>query len=1168
MDYRQSYSEIVQRLEHTRSKETRFAIGTSFMKAIGVSVLFLLVLAIAEAFIHASMGGRTAMFVAWCIVTGAALVYFVGTTAWYRVFGPATPSIDSVALRVGNAYQDIRDMLLNAMQLVPVIENSGGSSGQLALAVFDNISKQTQNRDFDIIIDKEQPKRIATIFLSVVVGWLLLCAFTPLGQATNRIMHFRTSFLPPAPFGLTIQPSSLQVLRGEKVTITVKATGTMPQQVTLQMKEDQQQTFDAYTLREDQPGVYTFEIPSVKRTVEFYAESPWLSEFVRTVIGRIIVTDRPLIRSLNGKVIQPAYTGLGVQQLSEQSADITCLAGSRVELEINANKDLKSARVVMLHSNQQLSTDTTAKLPKSDTSFIPLAINGRQGVGAFSVRGSGLYWIELVDTEGRTNADPIRYTITTQTDGYPTISLLEPITDTQLPKEATITVRSAVTDDYGFSGMKLMYRLAESRYAVPDKQFHAVNIPMGSIGVSGEVSYLWDLNALGISPEDKYEFYVEVFDNDRVTGPKSAKTSTLSVRLPSLDEVFKQADKTQKDAIKELEQVMKKAEYVAKDMEQLQRDMMKQKQMQADWKDKKKMDELMKQQEEIQQKVQDVQQKLEEMTQQLQENKALSPETMQKYMELQKLMQKIDSKELREQMQKMQEAMKQMSPEQMQEAMKNFKFNEEDFKKQIERTMQLLKRMQTEQKIDELAKRAEQLQQQQEQLQKQAENTNPNDKQAREELAKKQQAMKEDFQKLSQELKDLQQMMKEAGLDKQQNVMDEMKKAMDQLNQDMTKQEMEQSQQDLENGDMQKAQQNMKNAQQNMKNFAQGMKKMKQEMKKNLNKELAKSMQQSMNDMMQLSKAQEQLMKESQQMDPNSTKFGQNAQQQQKLQEQLMNLANRMNQMSQKSTAITPEMGKQLGDAMRQMQGAQQSMEQRNGQQAGGQQQGAMSSMNQAMQSMSQALQQMNGSKPGSSGSEGEDGDPTQPGGKKPGQGSFMQRLQQAAQMQQGINQGMQQMQQGQGRDQQSEMGRLLGQQGKVQKTMEELANEQKQMGGDKKALGNLERMAEEMKEILSDMQSGNVTEETRRRQDKILSRLLDATRSMNERDYEKTRESRSGTDVVRKSPGALDLNTLEGRNKAYQDMLKSMQQGYTKDYEAIIRQYFEQLQKQGVKQQ
>ena len=104
-------------------------------------------------------------------------------------------------------------------------------------------------------------------------------------------------------------------------------------------------------------------------------------------------------------------------------------------------------------------------------------------------------------------------------------------------------------------------------------------------------------------------------------------------------------------------------------------------------------------------------------------------------------------------------------------------------------------------------------------------------------------------------------------------------------------------------------------------------------------------------------------------------------------------------------------------------------------------------------------------------------------------------------------------------------------------------------------------RIAKDMQEVMSDMQSSSITPETRLRQERILSRLLDASRSMNDRDYEKSRESTSGQDVMRQSPKALDLQELQ--RKSSRSAMDQLRQSYTKDYENLIRQYYEVLQRQ-----
>ena len=66
----------------------------------------------------------------------------------------------------------------------------------------------------------------------------------------------------------------------------------------------------------------------------------------------------------------------------------------------------------------------------------------------------------------------------------------------------------------------------------------------------------------------------------------------------------------------------------------------------------------------------------------------------------------------------------------------------------------------------------------------------------------------------------------------------------------------------------------------------------------------------------------------------------------------------------------------------------------------------------------------------------------------------------------------------------------------------------------------------------------------------------------MHERDYDKKRTSKTGTEIVRKSPNELNPEELNAVNKLREDLLKALRQGYSKDYQELIRKYFEELQK------
>jgi hypothetical protein len=235
-------------------------------------------------------------------------------------------------------------------------------------------------------------------------------------------------------------------------------------------------------------------------------------------------------------------------------------------------------------------------------------------------------------------------------------------------------------------------------------------------------------------------------------------------------------------------------------------------------------------------------------------------------------------------------------------------------------------------------------------------------------------------------------------------------------------------------------------------------------------------------------------------------------------------------------------MGKSIGDAMREMNNAMQSLERRNGRAAEQQQSIAMGSLNEAAQQVQSAMNAM-----------------MQGGGQGVGMAGLMQRLQGLTGMQQGINQGTQNLG-GMSPQQASEFARLAGEQGMVRKSLGQLAKEASNSGALSKLLGDLNRIAQDMREVQTDLTQGNVNPETLHKQERILSRLLDSQRSIRERDFEKRRKAEAGKDVTRRTPAELDLTTQEGKNRLRQDMLKAMEEGYARDYEELIKKYFEAL--------
>jgi DNA repair exonuclease SbcCD ATPase subunit len=1178
VDYRIKYSELISRIRKTRRKETQLLFVTGLLNILSILLITILISSVVELIANGDNTFRTFLAGVIFIISLVAFVYFLFPTILRFTGKKYKPTIEDFALRIGNFYPEIKDKICNIIQLVSKIDKKeirpDNTSKELTLAAFEDISNQAMTKDFNEVIEKSKLKKSFFYFsiTSIAIFILFLIFQSSLGASFYRIVNFNKSFIPPAPFTLKIHPKKLTILKGSKAIIEVKANGNSPDKIKLFIKEDKQKEFDEYLLSADSVGYFSFEFPSLKESILYYAEAEWINTKVSSDTGAINVSEKPFIRAFSGSINFPSYTKLSSKKIDEQNANISALMGSKVSINLIANKNLKYADIFIEVNNNKavLDTSNTSEVNKkyiSDTLRYKMQIDGKKAYGSFPVKNSGNYYIKIYDYSGNDNQDPIKYSINALKDDYPTISLIEPIQDVQIDERALLPIKVAIADDYGFSRLKLHYKLLQSRYSQPMDDYKSISIPILSNELAIEVPYLWNLNNVKISPDDIYEYFLEVLDNDIVSGPKSSRTQTLRVKLPSLEEVLNQVDKEQEKIEKELDKVMQKAENVKKELQELNQELLKKQDLKnLDWKDQKKAEEIIKKQEEIQQKLSDIQKNLEKMTQSLQDKNAISQETLEKYLELQKLMNEVNSPELRNLQQNLEKAMKQMTPEQIQEAMKQVKFDEEKFRKSIERTMNILKRLKAEQKADAIKKQADDLTEKQKDLEKQTENTNSENKEKIDELAKKQENLKEDFNKMSDELKELEKLMKELS----DMPMEEMQKAKETLNEQSTQNEMNNAKNSIQKGDMNNAKKSQQNASSNLKNFSQQMKKLKDKMQEKGMKEAIRQMQKAISDMLKLSESQEKVKAKTQSSDYNSTQLRDLLAEQAKVSQALSNTINGLSELSQKSFAVTPQMSKQLGDALKNMENALKQMNEGNTENAAKSQSGAMSAMNKAAMNMQSMLSQMQKSgscsNPNGSGSSGE-GEQGQGNNPMMNPENFSQYMQQLANQQQALNQMMQKMGNNQGSlspEEQAQFGRIATEQNQIKKSLEQLAEEQKksmQKDGKKLGLGSLDKIADEMKETISDLQQGRINPNTLKRQERILSRMLDASRSIHERDRETTRESEVGFDKSRKSPIQLDLNTQEGKKKAMQDLLKSIQQGYTKDYETLIRKYFEALQ-------
>jgi len=255
----------------------------------------------------------------------------------------------AIADRIGKLYEDIRDTLHNALQMISNKEQYPISALPFIDAAFEEVEKKSRDKDFYQIIDEQERKRAILMFASTLgVALVLFIGVSPLRDSLNRLIQYQQSFIPPAPYSLEISPVNKTVLRGSKEEIIISVKGSLPPKIILHVKEEMQDTYDTISITTDTSHIYRYQIPSAKASLTFYAHADWLAEQVLSPKGSIQVIDRPEIRSLTGTISPPAYSKQSGRTLDEQSADILALHGTSVSLEVIANKELSRAYILFL----------------------------------------------------------------------------------------------------------------------------------------------------------------------------------------------------------------------------------------------------------------------------------------------------------------------------------------------------------------------------------------------------------------------------------------------------------------------------------------------------------------------------------------------------------------------------------------------------------------------------------------------------------------------------------------------------------------------------------------------------------------------------------------------------------------------------------------------------
>ena len=104
------------------------------------------------------------------------------------------------------------------------------------------------------------------------------------------------------------------------------------------------------------------------------------------------------------------------------------------------------------------------------------------------------------------------------------------------------------------------------------------------------------------------------------------------------------------------------------------------------------------------------------------------------------------------------------------------------------------------------------------------------------------------------------------------------------------------------------------------------------------------------------------------------------------------------------------------------------------------------------------------------------------------------------------------------------------------------------------------------MDKVIEDLKNKNITRKTIERQQKILSRMLDSQKSLQQKDFTNKRESKISKDMYYTGPLGLPQDLGEKDLLLINAMESAMNENLSAEYNKLIQLYFLNLQKGSIK--
>ena len=1020
----------------------------------GIIITFFLLLAlftvfsVTEYFIYFSSEIRKVLFFGFILFGGLLTIQFILLPLFklFHLLKPIDLRMSSVIIQ--KHFAEIKDKLLNVIELSEIKEST--ASREIVFASIDQKIDELSVFDFRQAVQYKNLRLVMLYFLvsiiiTAVVFGINRSIFT---TAPNRIIHYNTHFVKPAPYSFHLVNNHLKARKGEAFKIVAESKGSeIPDIVYINIEGNN------YLMKNSGPGNYEFEMASVINPVDFYFTDLKYNSRVYS----LQLLPKPGINHFDVTVTPPPYTNLPVQNY-ENTGDLQVPNGTQIVWNIKG-----------------IDIDTLYfEMPDS------LIIGGKKTDKAFTVEHtffkSSNYLVYIKNDLTETDL-ALSYTVEVIPDLYPEINIVQ-LQDSL--KMSRFFFKGSIGDDYGFRALKFHYNInnADSSIAIPftrnltDQDFY----------------FSFDFADLGLS-SGIISYYFSVTDNDVINNFKTTTSDNFTFNVPSRQEVTQ----SENEQYERLENMLQQSEKLAKEIQSdLQNLRLKNMDTNvSDWEKTQMVNEVLSKQNQLEQLYEKIKQDNEQLNNYMNSFNKQNQDIVDKQKQIEELLEEVFTDELKKLLEEFQKLAEQFDSKMLNQLTEKMNFTYEDLQKQLDRNLEMLRRMKVEQKLQDVIDEINRMAAEEEKM---AESIN--ERSDVEQLGKQQDQIQQELNNLQEQLNNALQLNEE--LKKQMNF-DDFSEEFDDI-----QKSMENTKDALKKKNSKKAGSGMKETSEKMKNTAFAMQQMLDSNTTRQNMENIQNLRQILSNLIYLSFEQEKVLNELSGINAIDPSINELNRVQKRIVDQTQIVKDSLYALGKRTPHINSMISNELLNIELNLNKAIDEMGEGLYPRARVSQQFVMTATNNLALLLNEALdnleQQMANAQEG-------DNDGDSQGQGKPGMNLLKE---QSESIKEQLQQMIDQMKNGNQQNMSQQLGQSLMQHEMMQQMLRELMNSGGVGSDAKRALQQIDDILEQNRRQLMNK---NVDAQMITRQNLITTRLLEAEKAELEREFEDKRESKSAED-------------------------------------------------------